>query len=72
MTLNPNAAKTTTAPTTFSFTLDGQPIMLTAYMIAGSNYVRLRDVLQLFDVNVGFDPDLREIYIDTTKAYADS
>ena len=69
---NPNAVKTTTSETTFSITLDGQPIELTAYMIAGSNYVKIRDVLKLFDVYVGYDSGLREFYIDTAKAYEDN
>ena len=72
MTPNPNAVKTTTSETTFSFTLDGKPIELTAYMIAGSNYIRIRDILRLFDVYVGYDSGLREFYIDTTKSYEDN
>ena len=72
MTPNPNAVKTTTAQTTFSFTLDGKPIELTAYLIAGSNYVRIRDVLKLFDVFVDYNAALREFYIDTSKGYVDN
>lgn len=72
MTRNPNAVKTKTSASTFSMTLDGEPVELTAYMIAGSNYVRLRDVLRLFDVYVSFDSSLREFYIDTSRAYEDS
>jgi hypothetical protein len=72
MTPNPNAVKTKTSETTFSFTLDGKPIELTAYMIAGSNYIRIRDILRLFDVFVGYNSSLREFYIDTTKAYEDN
>jgi len=72
MTPNPNAIKTTTSETTFSFTLDGKPIELTAYMIAGSNYIRIRDILRLFDVFVDYNSSLREFYIDTTKKYEDN
>jgi len=72
MTPNPNAVNTKTSETTFSFTLDGKPIELTAYLIAGSNYIRIRDVLRLFDVFVGYNSNLREFYIDTTKAYEDN
>ena len=69
---NPNAVKTKTAQTTYSFTLNGKPIELTAYLIAGSNYVRIRDVLKLFDVFVDYNATLREFYIDTTKPYVDN
>ena len=69
MTLDPDAVITTTSATTFTFTLNGQPVELTAYLIAGSNYVKIRDVLQLFDVFVDYDADLREFYIDTYKSY---
>lgn len=72
MAANPNAVKTKTSETTFSFTLGGKPIELTAYMIAGSNYVKIRDVLRLFDVYVDYNASLREFYIDTTKAYVDN
>ena len=69
---NPGAVKTTTSETTFRFTLDGEPVELTAYLIAGSNYVRLRDALRLFDVFVDYNAGLREFYIDTAKAYVDN
>ena len=72
MTPNPNAAKTKTSESTYNFTLDGKPIELTAYMIAGSNYIRIRDILSLFDVYVGYDSRLREFYIDTTRSYEDN
>ena len=72
MAANPNAVQTKTSVTTFDFTLEGKPIELTAYMIAGSNYVKIRDVLRLFDVYVDYDASLREFYIDTAKAYVDN
>ena len=72
MTPNPNAEKTKTSESTYNFTLDGKSIELTAYMIAGSNYIRIRDVLRLFNVYVGYNSSLREFYIDTTKAYVDN
>ena len=72
MTPNPNATKTMTSETTYSFTLDGKQIELTAYMIAGSNYIRIRDILHLFDVFVGYNSSLREFYIDTSKKYEDN
>ena len=61
----------TTAPSRYHFALDGKAVELTAYVMGGNNYVRLRDVLRLLDVGVGFDTAKREIYLDTLKPYAD-
>ena len=69
MTPNPHATETTTSATMNHFSLDGEILNLTAYMIAGSNYVKLRDVLELFNVYVGYDVPLREFYINTARAY---
>ena len=66
MTMNPDAVSTTTSATTHKFMLDGTPIELTAYMIAGSNYVRIHDLLDLLEVSVTFDSSLSEAYLDTT------
>ena len=51
--------------------LDGAEATLAAYNIEGSNYFRLRDVLQLFDVGVSYDPVTRNIRIDTAMPYSD-
>ncbi|MCL1829450.1 MAG: hypothetical protein FWG32_08180 [Oscillospiraceae bacterium] len=72
MTRNPDAVSTKTSESTFDFTLDGERVELTSYMIAGSNYIRIRDVLRLFDVYVDYDAGLREFYIDTERAYEDN
>ena len=72
MTLNPNAVVTTAELSAFEFMLNGEPANLTAYLIADSNYVRIRDVLRLFDVYVDYDVSLGEFYLDTSKAYVEN
>jgi hypothetical protein len=39
------------------------------YRIEGSNYFRLRNVMQALDVSVGFDAQTRNITIDTSLPY---
>lgn len=49
--------------------LDGQPILLTAYNIDGSNYFKLRDIGETLNFNVDWDKTKNIIIIDTTKSY---
>ena len=46
--------------------MDGEPLEFTAFLIGGNNYFRLRDVMKLIDVFVGYDGEIR---IDTTTSY---
>jgi len=57
--------------TNINISLDGAPVDVTAYLIGGNNFVRLRDVMQLVDVSVEFDPVTRNIMIDTSLPYSD-
>ena len=49
--------------------MDGSPVQITAYLIAGNNFLKLRDVMQLLDVNVTYDATTRNIGIDTSSPY---
>ena len=48
---------------------DGAPVTVTAYLIGGNNFVKLRDVMEMFDIYVGYDPATRDITIDTSEPY---
>ena len=57
--------------TTSKIYLDGKEISFTAYNIGGNNYFKLRDILQTFDIYVGWDEKTSTITIDTSKKYVD-
>ena len=46
-------------------------VRITAYLIDGSNFMRLRDVMQLLDVSVTWDADANAIRIDTSQPYVE-
>lgn len=48
---------------------DGTPIEATIYAIDGYNYIKLRDLAELFDFNVIWDSETATIVIDTTSSY---
>ncbi|HHV98304.1 MAG TPA: hypothetical protein GXX36_01820 [Clostridiaceae bacterium] len=50
--------------------VDGGEVSLTAYNIGGSNYFKLRDVMQIFDINVGWDGATSTATINTNEGYA--
>ncbi len=47
------------------------PLVGRAYEIAGSHYVKLRDLCAILGVSVGWDGKTRTITVDTTKPYFD-
>ncbi|MBD5084851.1 MAG: hypothetical protein HDT33_07260 [Clostridiales bacterium] len=47
--------------------MNGQQAPLTAYLIGGSNYVRLRDIGQAVDFGVTYDAATNSVYIDGTQ-----
>jgi len=49
--------------------VDGEAVTLVAYTINGSNYFKLRDVMQKFNVGVGWDKTTSTITIDSTLGY---
>jgi len=59
----------TARPTTQTFYLNGEKIELTAYLIGGSNYVRLRDIGRAADFGVTYDAATNSVYIDPDAHY---
>lgn len=49
--------------------VDGTRVDLTAYNIGGYNYFKLRDIADLVDFGVEWDPETASIQIDTTVGY---
>ena len=59
----------TARPSTQTFYINGQQTPLTAYLIGGSNYVRLRDIGRAVDFGVTYDAATNSVYIDSTQPY---
>ena len=59
----------TARPSTQAFYINGQQVPLTAYLIGGSNYVRLRDIGRVVDFGVTYDADTNTVHIDSTQPY---
>lgn len=59
----------TPAMTSSKIYLDGIEITLSAFNINGNNYFKLRDVMQIFNVYVGWDGTTNTITLDTSKGY---
>ena len=59
----------TARPSTQTFYINGQQTPLTAYLIGGSNYVRLRDVGRAVDFGVTYDATTNSVYIDPDAHY---
>jgi len=58
-------------PTSSAIYLNGGQAQFTAYFIEGSNYFRLRDVMQAFNVYVGWDGETNTITLDTSRGYGE-
>lgn len=56
-------------PSTQTFYLGNQQIQLEAYAINGNNYVKIRDVGQVVDFNVAYDPVRNAAIIEPDKPY---
>ena len=59
----------TARPSTQTFYINGQQTPLTAYLIGGSNYVRLRDIGRAVDFGVTYDAATNSVYIDPDAHY---
>ena len=59
----------TARPSTQTFYINGQQAPLTAYLIGGSNYVRLRDIGRAVDFGVTYDAATNSVYIDPDAHY---
>lgn len=51
--------------------LDGQALSLTAYVIDGNNYFKLRDLGRALDFGITWDEGAQTIVIDTSAAYTE-
>lgn len=63
-------ANTITAePTPFDIFVDGVPVSVEAYIINGNNYMKLRDLCKAIDIGVWYEPDEKNVYIESDKSY---
>lgn len=53
------------------FYKDGGEIKVTAYLINGNNYIKLRDLGKLFDFEIEWDGANNRIVVDTKRSYTD-
>lgn len=51
--------------------IDGELVSLTAFLIDGNNYFKLRDIAAAFDIGVDWDAAKKAITIDTSKGYTE-
>ena len=56
-------------PTPSRIYLDGKELNFTVYNIGGNNFFKLRDLMEVLDVFVGYDDDTKAITLDTSKGY---
>ncbi len=49
--------------------VDGKPLTLVAYKIDDNNYFKLRDIMEIFDVYVGWEASNNAVILDTSKSY---
>ena len=63
------AAGVTAAKSTNTIYVDGEQVELEAYLINGSNYVKLRDVGEVVDFNVYWDEEDQTVQIESDKPY---
>jgi alpha-tubulin suppressor-like RCC1 family protein len=57
------------SPTASKIYLDGMELNLTIYNIGGNNFFKLRDLMAVLDVYVGYDNATKAITLDTSKGY---
>lgn len=64
-----NTSSVTAAPTTATIYLDGKQIYVKAYVIAGANYLKLRDLGAAMNFSTTYDGATKSINVDTIKEY---
>lgn len=69
MTINEDTAVQTVKLSGSKVILDGKEVKLTAYLINGNNYFKLRDIAEAFDFFVGWNAKTSTVVIDTAKKY---
>lgn len=71
----PTGGETITAPrgkavkNTATINIDGKQVNLTAYLINGFNYFKLRDIAERINFGVGWNEDSKTVTINTTESY---
>ena len=50
--------------------IDGTPATLTAFMIDGANYFKLRDLGKALDFHVGYNDEMKTVFLSGAKPYA--
>ena len=59
----------TASPTASTIYFNGNELSLTVYNIGGNNFFKLRNLMQVIDVFVGYDNNTKAITLDTSKGY---
>jgi len=62
--------KTALLSTNMIFLVDGEEVEILAYNIGGYNYMRVLDLLELFDICAGYEDGV--VTIDTTRPFSES
>jgi uncharacterized protein YkwD len=68
VTLNP-IQNAEARPSSQNFNLNGSPIQITAYLIAGQNYVRVQDISAAINISVEWEPVTNSVLFDTGRNY---
>ena len=66
-----DGANKTAETSTSKFYKDGGEVKVTAYLINGNNYIKLRDLGKLFDFEIEWDGENNRIVVDTKRSYTD-
>jgi hypothetical protein len=69
MTLGDGTPKRATPNPNINISKDGSPVKIEAYLINSFNFMKLRDVMELLDVFVGWDGATSTIALDTSRGY---
>lgn len=71
MSVTSNQAPQIAIPTTSKIILDGQEIEVTAYLIHGNNYLKLRDLGEALNFGVDWNKETNTVEISSSKGYRD-
>ena len=66
-----DAAVVQAAPGASQITRDGMPLSLTAYLIDGENYIKLRDLAQALDCGVSYDSATCAVGLEPSQPYSE-
>jgi hypothetical protein len=71
MTRGDGTAKQAALNNNINIAKDGTKVEVMAYLVDGNNFIKLRDVMRLFDIGVTWDGTTGTIGIDTSIPYTD-